>query len=64
MSDDEGKRKFPGKEVPENSDELMIQMALSQLKADYRRSLGKEHSRRSWDFEIKKNLKSKKKKNE
>ena len=50
------KKKFPGKEVPDSSDELMIRLVLAQLKADYRKSLGKEHSRRSWDLEIKKAL--------
>ncbi|RLI83553.1 hypothetical protein DRP07_03280 [Archaeoglobales archaeon] len=64
MVENEKQRKFPGKEVPENSDELMIQVASSQLRADYRKSLGKEHARRSWDFEVKKNMESKKDKEE
>ncbi|MBO8181515.1 MAG: hypothetical protein H0Z28_01830 [Archaeoglobus sp.] len=55
-------KKFPGKEVPEDSDKLMIQMASAQLRADYRKSLGKEHSRRSWDIEIKKVVSKKKSK--
>jgi hypothetical protein len=58
------KKKYPGKDIPENSDELMIQIASSQLRADYRKSLGKEHARRSWDFEIKKDLKKRKEKEE
>jgi hypothetical protein len=54
------KRKSPGKNVPENSDELLIQLALSQLKANYRKSLGKEYARRSRDVEVKKVFKRKK----
>jgi|GEM_PF-722508 hypothetical protein len=46
-------KKYPGKDIPDESDDLMIQLANSQLRADYRKSLGKEHARRSWDFEIK-----------
>ncbi len=60
----EKKGKFPGKEVPENSDELMIRVASSQLRADYRKSLGKEYARRSWDIEIKKSIKAKNSKKE
>jgi len=36
------------------SDELLEKIAAEQLKADYRKSLGKEHSRRYLDIEIKK----------
>jgi|Deesub1362A_J573_1020465.scaffolds.fasta_scaffold00106_84 hypothetical protein len=53
-------KKVQGKEVPENSDELLMQIANSQLRADYRKSLGKEYARRSWDFEIKKAISQKK----
>ncbi|AGK61202.1 hypothetical protein Asulf_01204 [Archaeoglobus sulfaticallidus PM70-1] len=52
-------KKTQGKEVPDDSDELMMQVASSQLKANYRKSLGKEYARRSWDLEIKKALKKK-----
>jgi len=48
-----------GKEVPDDADELLIQLANQQLRADYRRSLGKEYARRSWDIEIGKIFKKK-----
>jgi hypothetical protein len=48
------KGKSPGRDVPDNSDELLSQLILSQLKANYRKSLGKEFVRRSRDVEVKK----------
>ena len=36
------------------SDELLEKLANEQLKANYRKSLGKEHIRRYLDLEIKK----------
>ena len=56
MSDNKVKRK----EVPDDADELLIQLANQQFKADYRRSLGKEYARRNWDIEIGKVFKKKK----
>ena len=53
------KKKTTGKEVPDDEDELLIQLANQQLRVDYRRSLGKEYARRSWDVEIKKIFKNK-----
>jgi hypothetical protein len=50
-------KKFPGKDVPDEADELMIRIVSAQLRADYRKSLGKEHSRRSWDLEIERAIK-------
>lgn len=46
--------KTEGKDVPDEVDELLEKIANSQLRADYRKSLGKEYVRRSWDVEIKK----------
>ncbi|WP_456368866.1 hypothetical protein [Geoglobus sp.] len=48
-----------GKDVPDEVDELLEKVANSQLRADYRKSLGKEYVRRSWDVEIKKIFKKK-----
>ncbi len=53
------KKKVEGKDIPEDEDELLIQLANQQLRVDYRRSLGKEYARRSWDVEIKKIFKEK-----
>ncbi len=57
---DKDERKVKGKEVPEELDELLEKVAEKQLKASYRKSLGKEHARRSWDVEIEKIFKRKK----
>ncbi len=35
-------------------DELLEKLANQQIRADYRKALGKEHARLSWDIEIKK----------
>ena len=56
----EEKRKVKGQKVPEELDELLEKVAEKQLKANYRKSLGKEHARRSWDIEIEKVFKKKK----
>jgi len=48
----ESKRKVKGQKVPEELDELLEKMAEKQLRADYRKSLGKEYARRNWDVEI------------
>ncbi len=44
-----------------NEDELLEQMleelANAQLRVNYRKSLGREYVRRSWDLEIKKAIK-------
>ncbi len=48
------KRKVEGKDVPDEADEILDRLAESQLRADYRKSLGREYARRSWDLEIKK----------
>ncbi len=50
----ESTRKVKGHKVPEELDELLEKVAEKQLKADYRKSLGKEYARRSWDVEIEK----------
>ncbi len=46
------------------SDELLEKIASEQLKADYRKSLGKEHTRRYLDTEIKKIFRKDKKDNQ
>ena len=51
--------KYEGKEVPDEEDELLLKLAERQLKADYRRSLGKEFERRYLDAKIKELLKKK-----
>jgi len=38
-------------------EELLEKLANAQLRVNYRRSLGKEFVRRSWDLEIKKAVK-------
>lgn len=43
-----------GKEVPDELDDLLDRIAEKQLRANYRKSLGREYARRSWDLEIKK----------
>jgi len=48
------RKKVDGKPVPDDADELLDKLAEAQLRADYRRSLGREYARRSWDIEIKK----------
>jgi len=48
-------KKVSGKEPA--SDELLEKVANQQIRADYRKSLGKEHARLSWDVEIKKAFK-------
>jgi len=53
------KRKVKGQKAPEELDELLEKIAERQLKADYRKSLGKEYARRNWDIEIKKIFKKK-----
>ncbi len=40
-------------------DELLELLAKSQIRANYRKSLGKEYLRKSWDEEIKKIFKKK-----
>jgi len=40
-------------------DELLEEVAKSQIKANYRKSLGKEYVRKNWDEEIKKIFKKK-----
>ena len=55
----ENKRKVKGQKVQEELDELFYLIAEKQLKADYRKSLGKEYARRNWDIEIKKIFKKK-----
>jgi len=55
----ENKRKVKGQKVPEELDDLLDKIAEKQLKADYRKSLGKEYARRNWDIEIKKIFKKK-----
>jgi len=51
-------KKTKGKEPA--SDDLLEQIANTQLRADYRKSLGKEYIRKSWDLEIKKIFRKKK----
>ncbi len=60
----EEKKKVEGKEVPDEFDELMMKLASQQIRADYRKSLGKEYARRSWDVEIKKAIEKARKKEE
>lgn len=54
---------MPDERVEEqvDEDELLEQMleklANAQLRANYRKSLGREYIRRSWDLEIKKTIK-------
>jgi len=55
------RKKVCGKEVPEELDTLLEEMAENQLKANYRKSLGREHARRSWDLEIEKIFRKKRK---
>ncbi len=56
----EEKRKVKGQKVPEELDKLLEEMAEKQLKANYRKSLGKEYARRSWDLEIERIFRKKK----
>jgi hypothetical protein len=44
--------KTEGKEVPDEADELLEEVFKRNIRADYRKSLGKEHARASWDLEI------------
>jgi len=44
--------KTEGKEVPDEADELLEEVFKKNIRADYRKSLGKEHARISWDVEI------------
>ena len=53
--------KCEGKEVPEDEDELLMELAEKQLRADYRKSLGKEAERRYLDVKIKEMMKKRKK---
>jgi len=46
--------KTEGKEVPDEADELLEEIFKKNIRADYRKSLGKEHARTSWDVEIEK----------
>lgn len=48
----EKRDKAEGKDVPDEFDELLDRMAENQLRANYRKSLGREYARRSWDIEI------------
>jgi len=52
-------KKTEGKDVPEDADILLDEIARKQIKANYRKSLGMEHARRSWDVEIEKIFKKK-----
>lgn len=54
-------KKSNGNPVPDEFDELLEKVADEQLKADYRRSLGKEHARRNLDVEIKRIFKKEQK---
>ncbi|ADC65469.1 conserved hypothetical protein [Ferroglobus placidus DSM 10642] len=54
--------KDAGKDVPDEEDELLLKLAEGQLKADYRKSLGKEAERRYLDAKIKELLKKSAKK--
>ena len=40
-------------------EKLLEELMNAQLRANYRKSLGREYLRRSWNFEIKKALKKK-----
>lgn len=40
-------------------EKLLEELMKTQLRANYRKSLGREYLRRNWDFEIKKALKKK-----
>ncbi len=50
----ENEGKVKGKPVPEELDEMLGKVAERQLRADYRKSLGKEYARFSLDMEVKK----------
>ncbi len=41
----------------EQLEKLLEELANAQLRANYRKSLGREYVRRSWDLEIKKAIK-------
>lgn len=42
--------KTEGKEVPDEADELLEEVFKKNIRADYRKSLGKEHARTSWEI--------------
>ena len=44
--------KTEGKDVPDEADELLEEAFRKNIRADYRKSLGKEYARTSWDVEI------------
>ena len=56
--------KTEGKEVPDEADELLEEVFKKNIRADYRKSLGKEYARTSWDVEIGKIFRQRKEKQE
>ncbi len=45
------------KDEDEQLERLLEELANAQLRANYRKSLGREYVRRSWDLEIKRAIK-------